>query len=164
MTPAAAVAPNTPAKNTAKATGTVTSAAITTDPLTAVPITISGVAISASIVWAISFSRRVPGKLTKTSVASEPNAPNRAVWRLPMTRSQKANTLGATSVARSARWAATGDQVGSQPCESSQLTQRCFRTAPESAPTRLDTSASLPSRHWGTAGTSASRNGSRASA
>src|SRR6478609_1402178 len=74
VTPAAALGPRMPPKNTANVTGTVTIAASATDELTAVPIAINTEPTTASPVCAISLSRRVPAKLARTSVANEPNA------------------------------------------------------------------------------------------
>ena len=61
---------------------------------------------------AISLSRRVPAKLTRTSVATEPKAVNSAIWRLPITWSEIANRPGITTAARAPWRAAVVDQVG----------------------------------------------------
>ena len=68
-----------PAKNTAKVTGTVTSAASTVEELTAVPIVSSALPASASATWARSLSRRVPPNDASTSVAKAPNAAKVAI-------------------------------------------------------------------------------------
>ena len=68
-----------PAKKTANATGTVASAATAVDGLTTVPIAISSVPASASLVCAISLSRRVPANVVNTSVENPPNAAKVAI-------------------------------------------------------------------------------------
>ena len=132
-TPAAAFGPVTPAKNTANVTGTVTTAASAVEELTAVPIVSSALPATASARCAISLSRRVPAKLTRTSVANEPNAANSAICRLPISLSEIANRHGITTAARAARIAAGADQVGSHGVDPGPDDQRRFSCATENA-------------------------------
>jgi hypothetical protein len=111
VTPEAAPGPRTPAKNTTKVTGTVTTAASAVEPFMAVPMLSSTLPAIASAVWAISLSRRVPPKLARTSVANPPKAANVAICRLPITLSVNANKPGTTIVALTARIAAGVDQL-----------------------------------------------------
>ena len=74
----------------------------------------SALPASASAACAASLSRRVPPKDTSTSVAKPPKAANVAIWTLPITSRQKANTPGTTIAARIARIAAGTDHTGRQ--------------------------------------------------
>src|SRR5262249_40397208 len=112
LTPAAAFGPDTPAKNTANVTGTVTIAASAVVELTAVAMAISALPPTASSACAASLSRHDPANVTTTSVAKPPKAANVAACRLPRTWSAKANRAGTTRTARSARTAEGGDHVG----------------------------------------------------
>ena len=79
------------------------------------PIVSSTLPASASPACAISLSRRPPPKPASTSVANQPNAANVAICEVADHLVVIANSLGITSVARTARIAAGTDHTGSQP-------------------------------------------------
>ena len=79
------------------------------------PIVSSTLPASASPACATSLSRQPPPKATSSNVANEPNAANVAICALPITWLVIANSVGITSVVRTARIAAGTDHTGSQP-------------------------------------------------
>ena len=118
VAPDAAFGPVTPAKNTAKVTGTVTIAASTVEELTIVAIVSSTLPVRASARCARSLSRHVPANDASTSVAKLPNAAKVAICGLPITLSLSANSPHTQTIARIARIAAGTDHFGTQPATS----------------------------------------------
>src|SRR5262249_16742493 len=108
----AALGPAMPAKKMANVTGIVTTAASQVLPLTSVPVTSAMLPATARPRWAIALVLRSPPKEAKTSAPKLPKTARTAICGLPMTLKVTAKMPGTTMHARTARIAASVDQVG----------------------------------------------------